>query len=128
MAELLIVKDDLTEQGWVEGAVLVKDETTGQHYVLSTAQMPWAEIPETLVYTSDAEGSAASIGDAFVAGASGMTRDDAMADLNARIDTGSLLTVEEAVTQADREDAEDFGKFLEWAGLAAPSAPEAQAG
>jgi len=117
MAELLIVKDDLSEQGWADGAVLVKDESTGDHYVVSTVQLPWQNDPETLVYRSDAEGSTpTNINEAFVvAGDLNMTREEALADLSARIDEGRLLTDEEAEVEGQRLIDADFTAFMEWA-------------
>lgn len=116
MAELLIVKDDLSEQGWADGAVLVKDESTGDHYVVSTVQLPWQSGPETLVYRSDAEGSTpTNINEAFVAGDLNMTREEAFADLSARIDEGRLFTDEEAEVKGQELIDTDFSEFMEWA-------------
>jgi hypothetical protein len=91
MADLLTVKDDLTEEGW-NGGALVRDEATGDHYVVSTIQLPWAEgVTETLVYPSDPTADPSRVTDVFVAGGRGMDREDALADLSARLDDDRLL-------------------------------------
>lgn len=113
MAELLTVKDDLTEQGWRSGAVLVKDEGTGEHYVVSTINVPWNDRPETLVYVSDENGDVPDH-HAHVAGGFGQSQEDAFADLSARIDEGRLLTPDEAEDVAEREMEADYERFIEW--------------
>lgn len=113
MAELLTVKDNLDEQGWL-GAILVKDSATDQHYIVTTVQTPWSDKPETLVFESDSVGSYASTADTFVAGGYGLDREESLADLSARLDDGVLLTPEEARAQAEREVEEDFARFQDW--------------
>lgn len=120
MAELLTIRD--TEEGvegWADGAALVKDETSGQHYVVSTVQMPWQDKPETLVYETDAAGSVGSViagnGPHFRAGGQGMDHEDGMADLSARIDEGKLFTDEESSALAQEWNEADYADFLKWA-------------
>jgi len=116
MAELLIVNDDVTDQGWHGGgAVLVRDEQTGRHYVASTAQMPWQDEPETVIYeVTDPSGNAESVtSDIFVAGGPGMNIEAAIADLSDRLDRDDLLD-ESSVGDAL---AADYDAFLRYMGL-----------
>lgn len=116
MANLTTVKEGLSEQGWVNpNVVLVRDEGTGQHYVVSTldsATVPWKDQPETLVFPTDAEGSVPGTAEAFVAGDDGMTREQALADLNTRLDNGTLYSEDEAEAIAEAATERDFEKFL----------------
>lgn len=115
MADLTTVKEDLTDVGWLNNnAVLVRDEATGEHYAVSTLSEPWMAEPETLAFPTDAEGSVAGTAEQFVAGGPGMDRDAALADLNARLDEGRLLTMAEAEEIAQAATEADFEAFLKF--------------
>jgi hypothetical protein len=119
MAELVTIRDvEEGVEGWADGAALVKDETTGKHYVVTTVQMPWMDKPETLAYETDPVGSPFSAfneGDPhFRAGGQGMSNEDGMADLSARIDEGKLFSDEEASALAKEWHEADYDQFLKW--------------
>lgn len=123
MANLTTVKE--TVEGW-KNAVLVKDESTGRHFVVTTAAPDWApEKYETLAYESDAQGSPESVIDhhhesddfaapLWVAGGRGMDRDEAMADLSARLDDNVLLTTDEVIAANRARFEEDQQDFVDW--------------
>lgn len=99
MAELLTIGPASA----VADGVLVKDEATGEHYIVSTANR-WSGESETIVFAAAADGE---YEDRVVAGGTGMTREDALADLSARIDEGRLWTDEENA-EFQRRDEEEF--------------------
>lgn len=115
MADLLTVKDDLTDAGW-RGATLVKNEADGQHYVITSIELPWADnATETLVYEAkDENANPAEVPIHFVAGGRGMDHEDALADLSARIDDERLLTPEQAHEIAKAQDEGEFEAMLGW--------------
>lgn len=115
MAELTIVKTEDELPTW-RNAVLVKDQDTGALYVVTSFDMPWkGDLVETLVYptdTEDADPVSTTIN--FVAGGEGMDRDDALADLSARIDDDALLTVAESAEIAQRQVSEHFEDIVKY--------------
>lgn len=109
MAELLTVQDSVAS---VHDGILVKDETTGDHYIVSTATPPWTGQSETLVFPADAEGGITDF--VQVAGGKGMSREDALADLSARLDEGKLQAKEDVL--ADWRESGDMDTFLSYLG------------
>lgn len=108
MAELTMLNENV--DGW-QDAALVVDEATGQHYLVATAELPWKPgVYQTDVYQADASGETSDF--AFVA--NGVMRDDALADLSARLDEGRLLTVAEAGKIAQDMIQDDFEAFASW--------------
>lgn len=114
MAELLTVREGLDE--WNGDSVLLKDEETGQHYVVSTVTMPWQEEPgESFVYETDEHGHTDWWGHAHqVAGGAKMTAAEARFDLERRLDSGTLLSFEEAEAQSSEFADEDYDLFVQW--------------
>jgi hypothetical protein len=109
MAELTMLNENV--DGW-QDAALVVDEGTGQHYLVATCELPWKPgVYDTSVYPADASGDTGD-NDVFVA--NGVMRDDALADLSARLDEGRLLTKAEAEDIAKHYIEDDFGAFQAW--------------
>lgn len=108
MAELTMLRENV--DGW-QDAALVVDEATGQHYLVATAELPWKlGVYQTDVYPCDPSGESSDL--AFVA--TGVMRDDALADLSARLDEGKLLTIDEAQKIAQDVIQDDFEAFAAW--------------
>jgi hypothetical protein len=111
MTDLLTVQEGV--EGWHGATVLVKDEATGDHYVISTVKMPWQDEPgESLVYPTDEHGNGLTWD--HVAGDLGYSAEDARLDLATRIAEGTLLSSTEA-DEHSREMAErDYDQFVAW--------------
>lgn len=123
MTNVTVVKQ--TVDGWKD-AVLAHDTDTDSYFVVSTAAPAWApDKIETLAYRTDSEGSVESamrmgsveeFGGApvWVAGGRGMDRDEALADLSARLQDDVLLTVEQVTAANEARIDEDQEAFHEW--------------
>lgn len=104
--------------GWGGETLIVRDSRTMQHYVVETIQPPWRSQPETLVYPTDPLGNIESIPGfdteqrGFVAGGLGMTQEDAVADLEARIVDSRTMTPQEALRIEREMYEDDYKEFL----------------
>lgn len=87
---------------WPGHVIVVADRQTSKTYVVNTVDKPWMDGPRSLVYPTDALGTVESVPGwgtgalLFVAGGQ-MTAGQAIEDLTHRLETGTLLTPQEAM-------------------------------